>query len=103
MRARKVRGEGAGLEAAVVNSGKDGHDLVAGLPAVGIAVRDPSKDRRRIRARSGGLFCERAEFAGAATATVMGRLVRLPRELPCAPRYSRGGDRACGHQPGVGQ
>jgi RNA polymerase sigma-70 factor (ECF subfamily) len=87
MRARKVRGEGVGLEAAEAISGSDGRNVVESrldLAAVGAAMAELPEDQRVLVALvciDGLSYKEAAEITGAPIGTVMSRLARARREL----------------------
>jgi RNA polymerase sigma-70 factor, ECF subfamily len=87
MRARKVRGEGIGLEAAEAISGTDGRNVVESrlnLAAVAAAMATLPEDQRVLVALvciDGLSYKEAAEITGAPIGTVMSRLARARREL----------------------
>ena len=87
MRARRVRGEGIGLEAAEAISGTDGRDVVENrlsLAAVADAMATLPEDQRVLVALvciDGVSYKEAAEITGAPIGTVMSRLARARREL----------------------
>jgi RNA polymerase sigma-70 factor (ECF subfamily) len=87
MCARKVRGEGVGLEAAEAISGSGGRNVVESrldLAAVGAAMAELPEDQRVLVALvciDGLSYKEAAEITGTPIDTVMSRLARARREL----------------------
>jgi RNA polymerase sigma-70 factor (ECF subfamily) len=87
VRARKVRGEGMGLDALELVSGSDGRSVVESrldLAAVAAAMTKLPEDQRVLVALvciDGLSYKEAAEITGAPIGTVMSRLARARREL----------------------
>jgi RNA polymerase sigma-70 factor, ECF subfamily len=87
MRARKVRGEGMGLDVLETVSGSDGRSVVESrldLAAVAAAMTKLPEDQRVLVALvciDGLSYKEAAEITGAPIGTVMSRLARARREL----------------------
>jgi RNA polymerase sigma-70 factor (ECF subfamily) len=87
MRARKVRGEGMGLDALEMISGSDGRNIVESrlnLAAVAAAMAKLPEDQRVLVALvciDGLSYKEAAEITGSPIGTVMSRLARARREL----------------------